>query len=308
MFLQTIFCVSFHSLKQGTNSFYEKIQCLLNYLSKSFEPSEKKLILFYFKILTLLYITIFGIIQIYDFYFSSLQKKKKLVNSIFKFTLYTALSINLFLIYRNQKNLFKRDVYFYEKDRWIKPTLKMPLSIKKHYLLEISAYLFQILLLLIEINTKDFLIMGFHHTCTLFLLFYSFKYNEYIYGIAIMMLHDTADPFLQLARTFLRLNRKRYANYSLLCFFILFGVSRLIIFPHKVLSPFSEIVSEGPRNFLRTSTRSNEILSERSVYLGFVYSMLGLFLCNLIWFHYLWKLVYRVFVLERAPIDITDPD
>lgn len=75
-------------------------------------------------------------------------------------------------------------------------------------------------------------VMLIHHFCTIFLLLYSQYTSAVNFGIAISLLHDVSDPFLNVAKLFNYGKCEILSNIVFALFAIIFLTSRLIGFPY----------------------------------------------------------------------------
>ena len=86
-----------------------------------------------------------------------------------------------------------------------------------------------------DIKRKDFWQMFLHHVVTISLMVYSFQINFHRIGSLILVLHDSVDFWLELAKM------AKYANLQFLCdstfviFTILWFITRLVIYPSKLV-------------------------------------------------------------------------
>ena len=62
-----------------------------------------------------------------------------------------------------------------------------------------------------DVKRKDFMEMMIHHNATILLMMFSWTGHFTRIGTLVMILHDLADPLLELAKMF------RYANYRRTC-------------------------------------------------------------------------------------------
>jgi hypothetical protein len=76
----------------------------------------------------------------------------------------------------------------------------IPSALKLYYSMAISYYLYACISIAFEPKMKDRREMMVHHAVTLSLLFMSYTSNMVKYGLAILILHDLADPWMELAK------------------------------------------------------------------------------------------------------------
>ncbi|XP_037107128.1 ceramide synthase 5 isoform X1 [Syngnathus acus] len=117
-----------------------------------------------------------------------------------------------------------------------------------YYMTELAFYWSLMFSQFIDIRRKDFLAMLVHHLATVLLISFSYANNMVRAGTLVMCLHDASDILLEAAKL------ANYAKYRRLCdlLFIVFGltflVTRLIIFPMRILnsSMFESWLIVGP--------------------------------------------------------------
>lgn len=115
-------------------------------------------------------------------------------------------------------------------------------AIKFYYQVQIGAYFHQ--LLWTEVTRSDAIEMILHHFVTLVLLIFSFCCGFTRIGTFILIIHDAADIFLEFGKTlnYIALARKDktlgfICDLCFAAFAITFGVTRLFIYPTRVLYP-----------------------------------------------------------------------
>ena len=87
----------------------------------------------------------------------------------------------------------------------------MPADIWCYYMMELSFYWSLSICQFFDVRRKDFLEMMIHHNATILLMMFSWSGHFTRIGTLVMLLHDMADPLLELAKMF------RYANYRRTC-------------------------------------------------------------------------------------------
>lgn len=123
----------------------------------------------------------------------------------------------------------------------------IPWRLRRYYLTEISYYLFSLIAIAYEPRMKDRLQMVVHHFVTLTLMFSSYYLyitlptcpplcrNTLRYGVAVMILHDIADPLLELAKLFNYMKQEVSANIVFFTFMCTFVYTRVYIFPKHII-------------------------------------------------------------------------
>ena len=68
--------------------------------------------------------------------------------------------------------------------------------------MEFTSYFWALILLPFEPKqtAKDIFALLVHHTVTIYLIYLSYMYSLHRIGIVIAMLHDFADPFMEIAK------------------------------------------------------------------------------------------------------------
>ena len=91
------------------------------------------------------------------------------------------------------------------------PFHEMPSDIWCYYMMELSFYWSLSICQFFDVKRKDFWEMMIHHNATILLMMFSWSGHFTRIGTLVMILHDMADPLLELAKMF------RYANYRKTC-------------------------------------------------------------------------------------------
>jgi len=76
----------------------------------------------------------------------------------------------------------------------------IPSELRLYYVMAIAYYLYSCISITFEPKMKDRREMMIHHAVTLTLLVSSLMGNVVKYGLAILMLHDLADPWMEVAK------------------------------------------------------------------------------------------------------------
>lgn len=105
-----------------------------------------------------------------------------------------------------------------------------------YYMLEFGTFGHEMLALFWEVKRSDFWAMFTHHVATLLLISGSYTCNFLPIGCLVMMVHDLADFFLEIAKVFNYMVKARpWAQKITDVFFVLFAlvffVTRLLVFP-----------------------------------------------------------------------------
>ncbi len=119
-----------------------------------------------------------------------------------------------------------------------------------------------------------------HHGFTLTLLVTSYAHNAFRFGSAIILLHDLADPWLDLAKL---LNYVQEGSLSANIAFILFAI--FFIIPRVLLFPF---IIHGTYSYLAPYSYPNYYLT--------LVCLCGLWVLHIIWMRMIWGVIKRSIV------------
>ncbi|KAF7236385.1 Ceramide synthase 4 [Varanus komodoensis] len=108
-------------------------------------------------------------------------------------------------------------------------------SIFGYYMLQLSFYCSLVFTLPFDVKRKDFREQVAHHAITIFLISFSYCANYLRIGTLVMIIHDTADCFLEPTKIFNYLKWQRTCDTLFLIFSAVFLFTRLAIFPYMVL-------------------------------------------------------------------------
>ncbi|XP_075246700.1 ceramide synthase 2-like isoform X2 [Convolutriloba macropyga] len=159
---------------------------------------------------------------------------KKFQESFWKFSYYA--SVTLFALVTMSWEPFML-APFYEFDQMAKGVAPMQFKLSAYYTTQISFYLWMTISLLWDVRRKDFYQMLIHHFSTLILLLFSYGSGLLHIGCIVMLVHDIADPFLELAKMFNYAKVELVSSAFFVSFMIVFLTSRLVFFPILVLRP-----------------------------------------------------------------------
>lgn len=99
------------------------------------------------------------------------------------------------------------------------PNNQIPFLLRLYYNMATSYYIYTSFAIFFEPKMKDRKEMMLHHAVTLSLLITSFLGNVTKYGLAILILHDIADPLMEIAKMFFYTGVKSVQNYKSNCLF-----------------------------------------------------------------------------------------
>ncbi|KAL5007542.1 hypothetical protein ScPMuIL_016348 [Solemya velum] len=134
--------------------------------------------------------------------------------------------------------LFDKD-YFWNGDYcWLGyPHQHVSDGVFWYYMLELGCYWSLLFSQFLDVQRKDFYEMFIHHIATLTLMLFSWSGNFVRIGSLVLVVHDAADWWMESAKM------AKYLNFSFLCnvlfgmFLVVWFVSRLVIFPYKIIRP-----------------------------------------------------------------------
>ncbi|XP_010609388.1 ceramide synthase 3 isoform X2 [Fukomys damarensis] len=104
-----------------------------------------------------------------------------------------------------------------------------------YYMLEMSFYWSLIFSLGYDVKRKDYVAHVVHHLAALSLMSFSWCANYIRSGTLVMIVHDTADIWLESAKMFSYAGWKKTCNILFLIFTVVFFITRFIIFPFWIL-------------------------------------------------------------------------
>jgi len=112
---------------------------------------------------------------------------------------------------------------------------------RAYYVVQFAFYMHSILFLFAENKKKDFLVMLTHHIATVLVMTLAYVVNYTRVGLAVLMVHDPADVFLNLAKLFNYFKMKRACDGVFMFFALVWLLTRLTLFPCIVASAWNEL-------------------------------------------------------------------
>jgi len=177
---------------------------------------------------------------------------------------------------------------------WDYPNHHMDQGIWWYYMVELSFYWSLLITQFFDVKRKDFLEMFIHHLATISLMVLSWTCHLHRIGSVVLLLHDFADHWLELAKL------GRYTKYQKLCdtCFVMFSLTwvytRLAYFPTIVI--FS------------TSLEAGQILQMFPAYYVFNFLLTLLLILHLIWGYFILKVAYKALTVEDVVGDTRSQD
>ncbi|XP_059197948.1 ceramide synthase 4a [Centropristis striata] len=104
-----------------------------------------------------------------------------------------------------------------------------------YYILEMGFYLSLLLSVSVDIKRKDFKEQVIHHIATIFLIGFSYCANYVRVGTVVMLLHDSSDFILEFAKMLHYGGWTRVCDVLFVVFSLVFLVTRLVVFPSRVI-------------------------------------------------------------------------
>ncbi|XP_076348835.1 ceramide synthase 6-like [Tachypleus tridentatus] len=104
-----------------------------------------------------------------------------------------------------------------------------------YYMVELGFYWALTFSQFLDIKRKDFLQMFVHHIITIMLLSFSWACNFWRVGTLVMLIHDFADIPLEVTKMIKYLGKQNMADISFMIFTLAWIVSRLGLFPYRVI-------------------------------------------------------------------------
>lgn len=119
---------------------------------------------------------------------------------------------------------------------------KTPTKILFYYHVEFAYYLVEIFYLFQEHNYNDFWQMFTHHLVACALLVISYCKDILRPGMAIIVLHDISDPFLEICKIAAYVSNQLIANITFICFMVVFIGARLAVYPFLIVMPTTIVI------------------------------------------------------------------
>uniref|UniRef100_A0A3Q3RRJ6 Ceramide synthase 4a n=1 Tax=Mastacembelus armatus TaxID=205130 RepID=A0A3Q3RRJ6_9TELE len=104
-----------------------------------------------------------------------------------------------------------------------------------YYILEMGFYLSLVLCVSVDVKRKDFKEQVIHHFATIFLIGFSYCANYVRVGTLVMLVHDSSDFLLESAKMFHYAGWTRTCDSLFVIFSLVFLVTRLLVFPGRVI-------------------------------------------------------------------------
>lgn len=158
-----------------------------------------------------------------------------------------------------------------------------------YYMIEMAFYVATTATQFFDVRRKDFWEMFVHHIMTILLMFGSYSMNYTKIGCVILIVHDSADFYLEFAKMGKYANHTATTNIGFLLFTLAFFVSRLLILPFWVIPTIWE---EG--------LRGHGVLSV--IYFLFC-ALLVLQVLHFYWFSHIVRVLYSTLTIGEVGRD-----
>ena len=228
---------------------------------------------------------------------SSNQKVQKFVEALWRFIFYLAFCI-----------IGYRTLFIPTTASWVTdsaefwndwPMHDLTKKIAFYYQAELGAYFHQ--LLWTEVSRSDALEMIIHHFVTIFLVTLSYLTNFTRIGTAILLLHDSADVFLESAKVFNYVSKTPGGSWSkpvcdglFFSFAITFFITRLVFYPRHIL--YSVVIT------------AQSLFGFSLAYFTFAGLLTILQILHVFWFYLIARMIYLEFFGGGINRDIRSDD
>nr|XP_055059668.1 ceramide synthase 2 isoform X1 [Misgurnus anguillicaudatus] len=158
-----------------------------------------------------------------------------------------------------------------------------------YYMLELGFYWSLLLCVSIDVKRKDFKEQIVHHFATIFLLGFSYCSNYIRIGTLVMLVHDSSDFLLESAKMFNYAGWKKACDSLFVIFAAVFLVSRLVVFPSKII--------------YTTLVLSMEVFQPFVGYYFFNALLLVLQALHIYWAYLILRMIYKFLFLGKLDKD-----
>ncbi|XP_065414198.1 ceramide synthase 3 isoform X7 [Chrysemys picta bellii] len=164
-----------------------------------------------------------------------------------------------------------------------------------YYMVEISFYWSLLFTLGTDIKRKDFMAHVVHHLAAIVLMACSWCGNYVRIGTLVMIVHDTADFWLESAKMFNYARWEKTCNVLFVIFSIVFFITRIILFPFWIL----------PGTLYLPSYYSSTIVIAYFIFNGQLLILQGL---HLYWGYFVLKILNKFLFLKDLKDDRSDEE
>jgi hypothetical protein len=137
-------------------------------------------------------------------------------------------------MYYNFCKIFKKKWFWETREVWIGyPEQFFTNDMYYYYLITLGFYLSLLITQFFDVKRKDFWIMFAHHVVTIGLLVFSYICNYTRIGCLIILIHDSADFLLELAKLGVYTKNRYVSDIAFGIFTFVFFITRLVIYPSR---------------------------------------------------------------------------
>lgn len=177
----------------------------------------------------------------------------------------------------------------------------------------IAASIVVLFLTNVRANHKDRVIMLTHHAITITLLAVSFALGEHRIGSVVLILHDVSDVFLEGAKLCRYSGLEFLTNAVFASFALVFFVSRLVVFPTRVLWPTLQyfpresVYAVSHCDYVGDKCEGKTLVAMPAI--TFWLALLGTLQClHIYWFALIFRMVIRAVTVRHIEKDIRSDD
>ncbi|MCI4390897.1 hypothetical protein PGIGA_G00128210, partial [Pangasianodon gigas] len=163
-----------------------------------------------------------------------------------------------------------------------------------YYMLELGFYWSLLLCVSVDVKRKDFKEQIIHHIATIFLLGFSYCANYIRIGTLVMLVHDSSDFLLESAKMFNYAGWKKTCDSLFVVFAVVFLVTRLVVFPSKII--YTTLIS------------SMEVFQPFVGYYFFNSLLLVLQFLHIFWAWLILRMIYKFLFLGKLDKDERSDD
>ncbi|VDK37350.1 unnamed protein product [Taenia asiatica] len=141
--------------------------------------------------------------------------------------------------FRMKRNSVKfPEPFLYDTSEFFRayPYHEMSRCIFWYYMVELAYYLSGLIWVFLEVKRKDFIVMLIHHFVTVALISFSYLINYFRIGSVIMLLHDSADFWLEAAKMFKYIGKSWSCMACFTAFICVWIATRLYYYPFRIIA------------------------------------------------------------------------
>jgi len=158
-----------------------------------------------------------------------------------------------------------------------------------YYMIELAFYWALCISQFADVKRKDFYEMLLHHFFTISLLVLSWTCHLHRTGALVLLVHDCADHWLEMAKIGRYIKNQKLCDVSFLGFCTVWVTTRIGIYPNWIL--YASTVEAG------------QMLEMYSMYYLFNFLLTGLLILHLFWTYFILKAAYKALVFSD---DVSD--